>query len=202
MTTERALPNYAATAIASDVVYPHLLYEGVFVNSLGVDQTLRLWTGLGTLSWNEQNWIGEGNLLGIGALEESIEAKAVGFTVSLTGQASSNISLALNSTQRSQGRAGKIWLALFNAQGQLVLSPILLKRGKLDIARIKDGGESCVIEVQYEDRLIDLRRPRERKYTDQDQRVDYPNDLGFEYVPALQDVQIPWGRGGVFTLRK
>ena len=30
-------------------------------------------------------------------------------------------------------------------------------------------------------------------YTDADQQADYPGDRGFEFVPALQTMSIPWG---------
>ncbi len=77
---------------------------------------------------------------------------------------------------------------------QLVDDPYLLKRGQLDVAVIDDTGESCKISVSYEDRLVDLQRPRERRYTHEDQQIDYPGDKGFEFVPTLQDMQLQWGR--------
>ena len=42
--------------------------------------------------------------------------------------------------------------------------------------------------------LIDLNRSRVRRYTNEDQQIDYPTDVGFEYVQSLQDFEIKWGR--------
>ena len=39
-----------------------------------------------------------------------------------------------------------------------------------------------------------IEKPRERRYTSEDQKLDHPDDRGFEYVPALQDMPIFWGR--------
>lgn len=74
----------------------------------------------------------------------------------------------------------------------LIADPYMLRRGKFDIAVIDRSGDSCTIQAQYEDRLIDLERPRARRYTSADQQRDYPADLGFDYVPSLQDMQILW----------
>lgn len=191
---ERDLPTYFSSAIEDPVVYPHFLFEGTFLDADLDPVTLHLWTGLGQLSWDGEIWSGGGNLLGLSNLEESADTRAIGFSVSLSGQASSNISLALSSVQTSQGQEGKIWLALFTPEGLLLDEPLLLKRGLLDVALMQDAGDKCVITVQYEDRLIDLQRARQRSYTDQDQKRDYPTDRGFEAVAALQDTKIPWGR--------
>lgn len=53
------------------------------------------------------------------------------------------------------------------------------------------------IELMYEDRLVDLERPRERRYTHEDQQIRLVGDKGFDQVPELQDAQDTWG-GGTF----
>jgi hypothetical protein len=40
--------------------------------------------------------------------------------------------------------------------------------------------------------MIDLLRPKTRRYTGEDQKIDFPSDLGFDFVPELQDQQIIW----------
>ena len=40
--------------------------------------------------------------------------------------------------------------------------------------------------------MIDLQRPKSRRYTKEDQQIDFPTDLGFDFVPELQDIQIIW----------
>ena len=38
---------------------------------------MRLWTGVGTISWDGQTWIGAGNILGLTAIEETVEVRAI-----------------------------------------------------------------------------------------------------------------------------
>ena len=42
-------------------------------------------------------------------------------------------------------------------------------------------------------RLIDLDRSRARRFTSEDQKIDYPDDKGLEMVASLQDTVIIWG---------
>lgn len=189
---ERDLSAAMLAAIAAGTVRPAIFYEGEFVDGAEAPSFLRFWTGVGSITWDGYTWTGGGNLLGISALEETTDLKAVGFSVTLSGMPSSLISLALGNVR--QGKPGKLWLALFDASWAMIADPYPLKRGRFDIAPIEDNGETCTISANYEDRLIDLERPRDRRYTHEDQQLDYPGDKGFEYVPSLQDMDIPWGR--------
>lgn len=74
----------------------------------------------------------------------------------------------------------------------VIADPFLAFEGRLDVPDISDDGESCTVRVSYESRLIDLERPRERRITHEDQQIDYPGDLGREYVASLQDKVVVW----------
>lgn len=188
----RDLSAGVTARLGDRVVYPALFFEGTFWNvGLGVEQLVNVWSGLGPFSWDSKTWLGQGNLVGLSSVEESTQLDALGFVVSLSGQNSSNISLAKQGMR--QGKPGKVWLALLTAAGALADTPYRLKRGKLNIAVIDDNGPDCKISVTYGGLLSD-QRARERRYTHEDQQIDYPGDLGFQYVPLLQDMTIPWGR--------
>lgn len=184
--TGRALTTAAAAAANAAAVVPCIFYEGVYSSG-----TLRLWSGLGDYTWNSLTWTGAGNLLSISAITENSDVTAQNFTVSLSGPASALLSIALGDAR--QGLAGRIWLGFFDAAGALIVDPFKAFEGRLDVPTIVDEGEQATITVAYESRLIDLERSRARRYTDEDQQNDYPGDLGFEYVPMIQDAKIPWG---------
>lgn len=183
----RSLTAGVVTETTAAEVRPALLVEGVF--STG---TLRLWSGVGTLSWNSQSWTGAGNLLSVSPIEETAAVQANGVTITFTGISSSNLSLALGSVR--SGRAGKIWLAFLNSSDAVVADPVLIFSGRLDVCAVEEAGETSTISISYESRLIDLERPRERRYTDEDQQFEYSGDRGLEYVAGLQDKVIQWGR--------
>jgi len=190
--TTRDLTAAMLSAIAAGTVRPVIFYEGEFAaaGSPTTTQFVRLFTGIGSISWDGKTWTGGGQLLGISPIEETTEIRAVGFSVTISGLPTDKITLAM--TLLRQGLPGKIWLGLFDASGDLIADPYQARRGKLDMVVVELGPEACTVALQYEDRLIDLETPRGRRYTSEDQQIDYPNDLGFDFVPSLQDLNLTW----------
>lgn len=182
----RDLTASVITQLQSASVTVGILFEGEFASGW-----VRLWSGIGTLSWDSKTWTGTGNLLGISGIDETAEVRASGMTVSLSGVPSDLLSAALGDAR--SGRIGRVYLAFFSGSS-IVADPILQFEGRLDVPAIEDGPETATISISYESELIDLERARERRYTPEDQQIDFPGDLGFDYVASLQDAQITWGR--------
>lgn len=183
----RNLPTAFATALDAQVLRPALLFEGEFA-----DGWLRLWSGVGDLSWGGFTWTGAGTLLQVGSLEETQDVVASGSTVTLSGVPVEVVETAIN--QAEQGAPGRVYLALFDANWALIDNPVLAFAGRLDVPEVADGQGTCSVTISYESRLIDLTTPRELRYTHEAQRLAYPSDRGFEYVTSIQDKEITWGR--------
>ena len=64
----------------------------------------------------------------------------------------------------------------------------------MDVMIIRETGDTSTIELKLENRLIALERPNERRMTDEDQKNLFPGDIGFEFIPDLQDKQLVWGK--------
>lgn len=164
---------------------PVLFYEGEFASG-----TLRLWSGVGSISWSGNNWVGAGNLLSVSEIDETTEIRAAGTTVSLSGLNPSIISAALG--QARQGLPGRVWIGALAADGSIIADPFMAFEGRLDVPEISRSADACTVSISYESRLIDLERPRERRITHEDQQIDYPGDRGREYVASLQDKVVIW----------
>ncbi len=190
----RGLSAAFVAALADPVIRPALFFEGAFPSGV-----LRLWSGLGPITWNGVEWTGAGNLLGVSALEETSDVVASGFSVTLSGMPLEYVSLCIADAR--QGMAGKVWVGLMAAGGAIIAEPSLAQAGRLDVPQIRDDSNTCTITISYESRLIDLTRAREYRLTDQTQKLLYPGDRGLEYVTAIQGTQVVWGRapgtGGV-----
>lgn len=76
---------------------------------------------------------------------------------------------------------------------RMIDTPYEFFNGRLDVPVIDEGAEMSTIAISYESELVDLDKPRARRYTSEDQKADYPADLGFDFVPALQDKTVVWG---------
>lgn len=175
-------------ALTAAKLTPVVFFEGEF--STG---TLRLWSGVGSITWDGETWVGAGSMGGISAIEESSDVRAVGIACTLNGQADSLLAIALGNVR--QGLPGKVWIGTLDAAGAVEADPFLAFSGWADVPETLDEGQTATITLRYESRLIDLDRTRERRYTDQYQQHEYSGDLGFDNVTALQDAQITWGRG-------
>lgn len=184
----RAMTPAAEAALTAPDLRPVMLFEGEFPSG-----TIRLWTGLGAVSWNGQTWTGAGNLIGVSEVEEGTDIVARGLTVTLAGVPPEFVALAI--TDARQGLPGRVWIGLLDTAGAIIADAVNVFAGRLDVPSIADGAETLTISVSYESRLIDLNTPREWRYTKESQRALYPDDAGLDYVAGLQDKRITWGRG-------
>jgi hypothetical protein len=179
-------PDFAAALGALDL-RPVIFYEGSFASG-----PLRLWSGLTDIDWAGQSWSGAGALLGLGSVEETGSVVASGTVVSLSGVPPDLVQLAI--AEARQGLPGKLWLGLLTETGTIIADPVLAFAGRLDVPEITDDVDSFRITISYESRLIDLNTARSWRYTHESQKAIWPDDRGFEYVTAIQDQEIQWGR--------
>jgi hypothetical protein len=66
--------------------------------------------------------------------------------------------------------------------------------GELDQMTISEESETCTVQVTAENIMVKLERPVVRRFTHEDQKTRFPSDLGFQYVAALQGLDLVWGR--------
>ena len=160
------------------------------------DGILRMWNGYGdltmTVDGSSQTFTGGGDLMGVSQIEESSMLQMSGVTLTLSGIKSSLIATALSANYTN--RDGAIYLGLINTAGNIVSDSYTLFKGKMDVLNISEGEETTMIQLKLENRLITFEKPANRMYTLEDQKVDYPNDLCFEFIPDLQDKEIIWGK--------
>lgn len=152
--------------------------------------TVNFWNGYGTISWDSKTWTGTGHLGGISQIGESRDMTANGVVLSLSGIPSELIANALEDD--AQGQTAKIWLGALTAAGAFAADPYQIFEGVIDVCPFQDNGDTATITVQLEKELID-RRVNERRYTHEDQQIDYAGDMFFEFVAGLQDKEVTWG---------
>ena len=77
----------------------------------------------------------------------------------------------------------------------IVSDPYTIFDGFMDIMELSDSGNKANITLRCESQLISLQKTNIRRYTPEDQKIDFPDDLGLEYVTSIQDDEVVWGRG-------
>lgn len=182
----RELTTDVAAALSGDVLRPAIFFEGEFKT-----EPVRVWSGTGTVLWDGKEWLGAAGFLGIAEIEETTNVVASGTSVSFSGIPLDMLKVAIDEAQ--QGAAGTIYLAFLNEQYQVINSWLQVFRGRLDVPEIVEDGQTATITITYESRLIDLKVPREWRYTHENQQVLAPGDKGFEYITSIQNMDIQWG---------
>jgi hypothetical protein len=147
-----------------------------------------------TAGGSSNTFTGLGDLISVSPIGESDQVEAIGASLSLTGIKSSLISAALSALYTN--RNASIYLGLFDTNKSVVSDVYTLFKGKMDIMKIDEGSETASITLNIENRLIVFDRPKERRFTHEDQQNRFTGDLGFEFVPDLQDKEIIWGKKG------
>jgi hypothetical protein len=179
-----------ATAIQKGTVAPILLMQGEFRSG-----TKYYWTGYGTIAWNGIDWQGTGEMISAQPFDETNDVSAQGVAIALRGITEGDVATVLGELQNF--KPGAIWLGLLAADGSIIGDPQIVFRGRLDTGGLDDSDVTKpVINLGYENELIDLERPRLHQYTDQEQQARQPGDKGLQYVAALQDQQLTWGKSG------
>jgi hypothetical protein len=153
-----------------------------------------VWSGVGMQNWNGQQWMGLGQLGSISTVEESSELAATNVTFTLSSIPQELIQDALSEVR--QGNPVQLWFGTLGDNNNVLADPLQIFAGRMDTPTIDEGTDTGTISISVENRLIDLNRARERRYTNQDQQIDHPGDLGFQYVQSIQQWNGTWGKAG------
>ncbi len=102
--------------------------------------------------------------------------------------------VAIAKDHEYQGRPITVLLGAFDSSGDLVADPTVIFAGFMDTMTIAESGQTSTIAIACENKLIAFERAKERRYTAEDQKIDHPTDKGFEFVTAIVEKEIIWGR--------
>lgn len=182
----RTLPPETVAACSALVVYPAFLIELDFDSG-----PINMWTGRGTLTVGGVEYLGAGDVLRVDVGPETTSLDARGATLELSCAKSEDISIAL--TEKISNRPARILFALFDPDFNMVSEPVRFFSGRMDGLVISDDPERPVMTMSIENDFNIINKVRDRRYTHEDQQIDYPGDLFFEFVPAMQDKTIVWG---------
>lgn len=200
MTSTQNTPASYVTAAAEEVVRATLAVELDFASGFarlnGCHKDIAFDSGSGV-----QTFSAVGQLGAVQAMKESIDLKAQGIAMQLSGVPGDKIALALD--ERYQGRTAKVWFCLFDADWTLIdapaPNPLLLYRGRMDVMSLVPADNTWTIALTVESRLADWDRPRVRRFTNEDQQRRFPGDRFFEYVPQMVEKQIVWPAASFFS---
>ena len=156
-------------------------------------ETIRLWTGADSLLIDGESYEGAGTLLSVGDIEDTMEVKSTNLTVSLSGMDTTVMNLALS--EDLQNRKIKLYMGYLMGGANESAGEIVMFSGRMTNVAISDDAENgSTISIAAENRLVDLNRPSNLRYTNASQQIINSTDTGFKYVQAIQGKELLWGR--------
>lgn len=180
--------------------------DASIVNRLGADEQaiffavkaefdtddILVWSGIDDLIIGSDTYTGAGTLLSISNSEDNLELKSNGLVVSLSGMDTTVVNYAL--TENYQNRPITIFMGYVMGGTNEVAGTLTLFKGRMTSLVINDTPEGSTVTIDAENRLVDLDRPSNLRYTKESQNFLHSGDTGFNRVASLQDKQINWGK--------
>ena len=187
----RGLTTAAEAAVQQEVVLRTVAVQLDFSSA-----SVRVNASPADISIGGDVFLGLGGFGAISAMAENAEIKSRGISLTLSGVPRDLVAVALG--EPYQGRAATVWEVVLDRETWLpVADPFVVFRGRMDTMDVAMG-QSCTITLGVEDRLVDLERPRIRRYTDEDQQARYPGDAFFSFVPATTEKELVWPAASFF----
>ena len=149
-------------------------------------------TGLGTIVFESNNYLGIGNLAGVAGLEETEGIVPAPVKVSLNGLDSSLVLEALDSA--NFGSKVTLYIGYRNDDGTLIADPWAFYKGRVENAALIRGQDNSItITIQHD--LAILNRTIGTKYTYEEQQRKFSGDLAFEKIAQMELVgtDLLWG---------
>lgn len=181
----RDINSSMLTAMQSNAIRPAFAAIITFKS-----ETCYIWTGVGNLVFGGNTYLGIGDFGKLGSVVESSDVQAYGTSVTLSGIDPSL--LAESMTDIQMGAPATIYFILLDGNGSIIGVPYPLYTGTVDKPNITIGTKTLSISLAIENRLSNLQRANMRRYTSGDQQLYHPDDSGFHYVEALNDVALIW----------
>jgi hypothetical protein len=179
--------------------------DASIVNRLGADEqalffavkaefdtdNILVWSGIDDLVIGSDTYTGAGTLLSVSNSEDNLELKSNGLVVSLSGMDTTIVNYAL--TENYQNRPLTLFMGYVMGGTNEVAGTLTLFKGRMTSLVINDTPDGSTVTIDAENRLVDLDRPSNLRYTKESQNFLHSGDTGFNRVASLQDKQINWG---------
>jgi hypothetical protein len=153
-------------------------------------QTVYVWSGVGNLVYAGNTYLGVGDFGEVGGITEGSDVQAYGTSLTLSGIDPNLLSESLADIEL--GAPVTLYFLLLDQNAAIIGTPYPLFVGTVDKPTLSIGTDTLRITLSLENRLSNLQRANQRRYTAADQGLYFPDDNGFNWVESLNDQALKW----------
>ena len=186
--TQRDASAAVLTELGGTANQPFHLYQ-IFWDS----GTIYLTDAASDITWSSNTYSALGKMLGFEAIEETTALEANGTTFTLSGVPTDLVSSFL--TENFIDRQIKVYKGFFDANGAVVVDPIVIFTGLMDAPDLVEAIEdnSTVITIPASNQWVQFDKVNGRTTNTNSQTRYFTGDKGFNFVPGLNEKIITWG---------
>jgi hypothetical protein len=171
------------------------LHEVVLVK-FDFDTPVYVHSGIGTITYNSNDYLGVGHFGGIGIARESENLGPASLELTLSGVTTGYVTEALDAGNLYDKVT--VYVGYRQDDGTLVDDPWVCWSGWYETDAISLDVESSVkITCQHD--LAFLSEKAGDRYSDEDQQSKYSGDVGLEFTSAMSTTDLLWGGGPVIA---
>jgi len=169
------------------------LHEVVMVK-FEFDTPVYVHSGIGTIVYNSNSYLGVGDFGGVTDARESEMLGPQPITLTLSAVNSTYLGEALDAG--NYGDPVTIYIGYRQDDGTLVDDPWVVWKGTFEYASLSLGSANAISIVCQHD-LAMLNDSDGSRFTDEDQQQRFSGDVGFEFVQDSITAKLVWGGGRV-----
>lgn len=158
---------------------------------------INVWSGTDDLTIGSDTYIGAGNLISLEQVRDSTEVKSEGLVIHVSSLTPEIITMA--TTENYVNRNITLLMGYLSGGSNEVAGTMTLFKGRMKNLTINDNPTDFSVTITCENRLDDLSRPSNIRYTSESQNFvledsSVSTDNFYSWVEQIQDKQILWGR--------
>lgn len=153
------------------------------------DGTLYAWTGVGTLSYNGQDYVGAGRLGQVSPVRSTSDLAIQEITFSMSGVNATDVARLSSSVRNGQAQ---VWLVALDG-GRVVADPYQVIDAIEDFQTLEVGDDGSVsLNIVARNGFYTLERALQESWTAEDQKQLYPTDSGLDMIASLVNQDVQW----------
>lgn len=170
----------------------------ILMAKLEFDTPVYIHTGVGSVVFDGNTYLGVGDFGSVTGIKESEFLRFNKITLNLSGIDSAYVDEALNSS--NYGDLVTLYEGFRSDDGTLVDNPEIVWAGTVEYANLTVGSEA-VVSLVCTHELAFLSEIDGSRFTDEDQRTDYPDDGGLKFIADVANTSknLVWAGGPVPT---